>query len=271
MLLTIRRNPVATALGLVAICFLILAIPSLAESGRFGHGHGIENAQQAVGQLGLETFLALFVLFTVLILGWAKPARLTTTPNWRGTVVLIPPLLYVGALLVAGSIGDGPGLGAALSLPLVQRLILFTLLVGVFEELLFRGVVLHAFEIRCGVIVAFFVSSLLFGLMHYVNWIGGQSFESTTLQVAHAAGSGLMYAAIVFATRSIWLSVAFHALWDSSIFLIKVIGTDPPIENAAGGDGHGIVQSFLLLGLEPIYGLVVFWWWYRLTKARGNA
>jgi membrane protease YdiL (CAAX protease family) len=167
-------------------------------------------------------------------------------------------------MLTANALGDGPGLGAVLALPIVQRLVLITLLVGIFEELLFRGAVLHAFEVRYGVTISFFVSSLLFGLMHDVNWIDGQTFTNTTLQVAHAAGAGLMYAAIVLATRSIWFSVAYHALWDCSVFLIGIMGADPSVEDiASGGDSRGIVQIFLLVGLEPIYGLLLFWWWRR--------
>ncbi len=155
-----------------------------------------------------------------------------------------------------------------LALPIVQRLVLVTLLVGIFEELLFRGAVMHAFEVRYGVTVAFFVSSLLFGLMHYVNWISGQPFANTTLQVVHAAGSGLMYAAIVLITRSIWFSVAFHALWDCSILVIGVMGPEVAVEGAASGGGSSeIFQTIQLLGLEPIYGLLLFWWWRRSTKS----
>lgn len=271
MFSTFRRNPVAVALGLVVLYFLVFALPSLDDPGKFGHGHGVENAKDAADQLGLEVTLALSILLVILILGWAKPARLSASPDWRKAVVLIPPLLYIGIIFITKASGDGPGLGAVLALPIVQRMVLVALLVGIFEELLFRGAVLHAFEVRYGVTVAFFVSSLLFGLMHYVNWISGQPFGNTSLQVAHAAGSGLMYAAIVLATRSIWFSVAFHAFWDCSIFLTGVMSADTVVEGAAaGGDGGEVFQIFLLLGLEPVYGLLLFWWWRRSAKSSGN-
>lgn len=268
---TFRRNPIAIALGLVVIYFLVFAFPSLDDPGRFGHGHGVENAKDAADQLGLEATLALSILLVILMLGWAKSARLSTIPDWRRTFVLIPPLVYIGILFATKTSGDGPDLGTVLALQIVQRMVLVALLVGMFEELLFRGAVLRAVEVCCGVTVAFFVSSLLFGLMHYVNWVGGQPFANTTLQVAHAAGSGLMYAAIVLVTRSIWFSIAFHALWDCSIFLIGVMSVDTPVDGVtAAGDSGGFLQVFLLLGLEPVYGLLLFWWWRRSVKTSGS-
>ncbi len=265
------KNPVATSLGLVVIYFLIFTVPSLDDPGRFGHGAGVESANEAANQLGFEVLLALSILIAILILGWAKFARLTTSPYWPGTVILIPPLLYVSTMLTPSALGDGPDFGSVLALPVVQRMILVTVLVGVFEELLFRGAVLSAFEHVYGVTVAIIVSSLIFGLMHYVNWVGGQSFTGTTVQVIHAAGSGLMYAAIVLITRSIWFSVAFHAFWDCSIFLIAVMSVDSSSEDAVAGSGiGGFIQPFLQFGVEPLYGLLLLWLWRRSINAGRN-
>ena len=258
-------HPILIALGLVAIYFSVLAAPALFASTAFG-GDPNANPQTApAGQLPLEVALAATVLAAVLLIGWGRPARVTSRPAWGGVWYALPPLLVTLAILAAGLVASEAtmeGLGVLWSAGFIQGTILLVILVGIFEETLFRGVVLHGFERRLGAVAALLISSVLFGAMHYVNWIGGQSLGATHQQVIHAALSGFLYGAIALRTRSIWPGVLLHALWDFTVMFNAVMLGDADVSAPAGG---APVVSFIIQYFEPILGLVAFYGWWRWT------
>jgi membrane protease YdiL (CAAX protease family) len=95
---------------------------------------------------------------------------------------------------------------------------------GVFEELLFRGVLFRIIEESLGSWVALLISCLLFGFMHLVNpqgTIEGALFISIE--------AGVLLAAAYMLTRRLWLSMGFHFAWNytqSGIFSGIVSGND---------------------------------------------
>ncbi|MBW1606452.1 CPBP family intramembrane glutamic endopeptidase [Lactobacillus sp. Sy-1] len=95
--------------------------------------------------------------------------------------------------------------------------ICFSIGPGIYEEYVFRGVVLSALIDRFkhshywGIIKAVILSSILFGSMHLVNLIGQPSTE-TILQSITAMIMGLFLAAICIRTKSILPGMILHAL-----------------------------------------------------------
>lgn len=95
---------------------------------------------------------------------------------------------------------------------------------GVFEELLFRGVLFRSVETWLGSWAALVISSLVFGLTHLMNPEG-------TLEGALyiAVEAGILLAAAYMLTRRLWLSMGFHMAWNytqSAIFSSIVSGTE---------------------------------------------
>jgi len=95
---------------------------------------------------------------------------------------------------------------------------------GVFEELLFRGVLFRSIETWFGSWAALVVSSLVFGLTHLVN-------PEATLKGALfiAVEAGILLAAAYMLTRRLWLSIGFHVAWNytqSAIFSSIVSGNE---------------------------------------------
>jgi membrane protease YdiL (CAAX protease family) len=80
---------------------------------------------------------------------------------------------------------------------------------GVFEEVLFRGVLFFSAEKWFGTWVALAVSSLVFGLSHMAN-------PQATLEGALfiAVEAGILLGAAVVLTRKLWLGIGFHAAWN---------------------------------------------------------
>ncbi len=98
---------------------------------------------------------------------------------------------------------------------------------GIFEELLFRGVLFRIVEEWLGSWISLVVSSLVFGLVHLMN-------PASTLlgAIFISVEAGIMLAAAYMLTRRLWMSMGFHIAWNytqSGIFSGTVSGgyTDP--------------------------------------------
>jgi len=106
------------------------------------------------------------------------------------------------------------GLGTAL--------VLF-LIVALFEELLFRGVIFRLIEQMTGTWIALALSAALFGLLHIAN-PGATVFSS----IAIALEAGVLLALAYVLTRSLWFAIGIHWGWnlfEGPIFGTQVSGT----------------------------------------------
>ncbi len=135
---------------------------------------------------------------------------------------------------------------------------------GVFEELLFRGVLFGSVEKWFGSWAALVVSSLVFGLTHLIN---PQGTLEGALFIAVEAGT--LLAAAYMLTRRLWLSIGFHVAWNytqSAIFSSIVSGNDASqglIRSTVQGPDYltggnfGVESSILALFLCTSTGIVM--------------
>lgn len=128
-------------------------------------------------------------------------------------------------------------------------------MVGIGEELAFRGILLHSFlgegASRGRVALAMLVSAVGFSLLHSINYFGGESLPATVEQMGYTFLWGLMFAPLMLRLKSIVPLMVAHWLWDFvqfTVFLsgemaiIKYDGLQYPIEL-----GMGLVLWFLVL------------------------
>jgi membrane protease YdiL (CAAX protease family) len=94
-------------------------------------------------------------------------------------------------------------------LALLLRVVLIFLAVGIFEEVLFRGILFRQLEQAIGTWLAIVASALFFGLGHRGNpgatWVSG---------IAIAIEAGALLAASYVATRSLWMPIGLHWAWN---------------------------------------------------------
>jgi hypothetical protein len=92
---------------------------------------------------------------------------------------------------------------------MLARAVLILLAVGIFEELVFRGIIFRQLEQAVGTWLAITASALFFGLGHRGNpgatWVSG---------VAIAIEAGGLLAASYVATRSLWMPIGLHWAWN---------------------------------------------------------
>lgn len=167
-----------------------------------------------------------------LVMAIALLAVATLAMRWRDLKFVAPQplgslriLWFPGLYLVLFAV-----LAALLGLPpaaTVGMVLVNTLLVGVSEEWMFRGVLFQALRSRLAMWPSLLLTSVLFGSVHLLNvFVTGQLFEAA-VQALTAFLSGLVLVALLVRTGSIWVPIVYHALWDFGTFMISAGGKAP--------------------------------------------
>lgn len=180
-----------------------------------------------------------------------------------GMGLLIGAGLYTGCVLILAAMGIEriEGLNPwSFMIPAIAM----ALGSGVFEELLFRGVLFRSVETWFGSWAALVVSSLAFGLTHLMN---PQGTMEGALFIAVEAG--VLLAAAYMLTRRLWMSMGFHMAWNytqSGIFSGIVSGNDASQglvkstvkgPDLLTGGNFGVESSVIALVLCTTTGIVM--------------
>lgn len=174
------------------------------------------------------------IVFTLLMLGIYAGIRRILEKEWPADLSLkrlLPDTglglgigfgyfcIIVGIMLVTGVYSAGTL--HAFSMDMLQMFI-FYLMVATAEEILFRGILFRMIDNHLGTVVAYVISALLFGFMHYFQ---GTLWSS----IAIAIEAGLMLAAAYKYTNTLWLPIGIHWAWNytqGNVFGFMVSGTE---------------------------------------------
>ncbi len=135
--------------------------------------------------------------------------------------------VLLGALLFAVTIGLLWALGfyrvtGTNPLGVILPVLALSIVSGVSEELIFRGILFRIMEEGLGSVLALALSRLLFGLLHLAN-------PNATLWggLAIAIEAGLLLGAVYMLTRRLWLAIGLHFAWNfvqGGVFGVAVSG-----------------------------------------------
>lgn len=250
-----RRRPVAFSIVILAVSlvYVLLPIPS-----------GFATA--AIHELAIAVLVAGIAAFVAV--GGAK----AIFPSFEGFGYGLVRCIYIlifAALLSLSSLSGDLAEGTPISENLAMNLPLFALLclsIGVFEEVLFRGLLFGAFLARWGgtrkgILFAALLSSLIFGVAHIVQYVFSGDVSSLA-SIAQAVGKtvqtgviGFLFAALYVKTRSLAPIAIGHALFDfiaefpDVLFSSKVsasyVSSDPSAA-AAAAVGYLVVVILLI-------------------------
>lgn len=196
-----------------------------------------------------------------------EPTELATGPMGRqlGMGLLVGAGLVAATFATLAALGvyrlDGMNaLGFFLVIPLAEML-----LVGMAEEMMFRGVVFGVTERSLGSAAAIVISAIVFSVAHLPN--DGVS----VLAVAVLAAYGVLQAAIYMKTRLLWACIGTHIAWNygvSQIFSATVSGHEASAGMLRGelagntlltGGAFGVEASLVTLVLISACAV----WWLR--------
>lgn len=160
-------------------------------------------------------------------LALAVVAGLAATGIGQLVFVLQAPLIPIPESFLRQFEGQFEGFGLA------EALLLFALLPGVCEEILFRGALLGLLRRRFGPLALCLLIGALFGLMH--------------LAVPRLLPTGVLGVLLTWAalrSGSLWVPVVMHAVHNGLLFTLALTGVVP--------EGETVLPAFGLLGLAAL-------------------
>jgi len=183
---------------------------------------------------------AAFVLAVVAWQRW-RDIGLQQLPSARSLLLAWLPALYIAG---------GLGLALHLGLPpatVVLWVLLNTFLVGLSEELMFRGVLLQALRHTVSIWPAVALTTLAFGAIHSLNVFITGDLRGAVIQSTAAALSGLFFIALRLRTGSLWPCIVIHGLWDCAAFLVAMSSPKDAAISAAPADAMSLAPILLVL------------------------
>ena len=239
-------------ISLIVYCFWVIVTVLGAKLMAGGEEAKLEDLVK--NGIGWQFVVAVALLFASIFvfkwrdIGFGKPHSLLK-------VMWFPMLLIVvGLMAVVGNLPDGK---------IVFFVVFNTFLVGVSEEVMFRGVLFRSLLENFKLWTAIIATTVLFGLVHVLNGFTTGEWGMALLQAVSAGMSGLVFLAIVIRTGSIWPAIIYHFLWDCVLFLVTLASTsrpdassDPALEAAL--PGSALILLPLLIALPNfIWALVL--------------
>ncbi len=144
----------------------------------------------------------------------------------------------------------------------VLLFLVYCLFIGLFEELIFRGVLFSVFadlfsKDRKGFLMTYVVSSVVFGLSHLLNGFSG----ATILQVGYTTLTGGLFAFCLIKTKNIFCCAITHGVYNFCGLLFDVNGLGTGVVFDVGTVVTMLIVS-VLVGVFVLYEV----WKYSETE-----
>lgn len=196
----------------------------------------------------LFTFMFLFVLSLVLFV-WIKKHNLMTKYGLCKPKFHAKRFLFYIPLLIL--VSTNFWFGVYLNYNLIDLIfnVLAMLLVGFVEEIIFRGFLFKALE-KDNVKTAIIVSSVTFGLGHFVNLLTGgfKNIVPSICQVCYAMAVGFLFVIIFYKGGSIIPCILTHSLVNAFSVFQNTKAITPLIE---------ILISIVIIVVSVIYSIIL--------------
>ena len=106
---------------------------------------------------------------------------------------------------------------------------LYCIFVGLFEEIVFRGIIQQLVlskmkNTKKGIFWGVMITSALFGAIHAVNYLSG-NFGAVTMQIGYSFLIGAMCSVVMLLTRNVFACAALHAGFNFAGMLADTLGT----------------------------------------------
>lgn len=105
------------------------------------------------------------------------------------------------------------------SVSIVIESTIYMLIVGFFEESLFRGLIFNNMlkkwgSDKKGVFCALLLSSIIFGIIHSINLTLGEPLLGALVQIFNTTLMGIFFAAIYLRCKNMWAIILLHSFLD---------------------------------------------------------
>jgi len=236
---------------LFVMTFVFISVLLIAIAYSWGELFQGPELNQHIGQSITQLVSTLFFIFILWRFGWLRAIGFTSIGRGQTWIIIILPLIYVLAkdiYLVTGEFSF-----ELLNSALLFCLGLSSLTTGLFEETVFRGIVLFSFLLlwdhsRSRITKGILVSALLYGGMHILRLVENP-VPQTVLTMLTAVLAGFFYGVILLHGGSIWIPIAFHGLHNA------VVNLNMTGKNAVETP---LINLFILVTTIPLFLLGIY-------------
>lgn len=213
----VRKQPSpATALIVFVGYLAVIIVVNLITASDFDFGDVAATADNTRDGVVLPVLAAsIYLTVATTVLGWWRPAMrdsdaVRKAPKWMWAIPVLALLVCV--INIARSDHRAEFTNAHW-----MWIVVGFLLVGYSEELMTRGLLVTGFRSRFGEMKVMYLTSLLFGVMHGLNIVFGQSAGTTLLQMVGTIPMGIMLYMLRRTTGLLVVPMIIHGLWDISV------------------------------------------------------
>ena len=162
----------------------------------------------------VNTLFSLFLLFLIIKINRLSYYGFKKPKNLKRYLYFIPLVFII-------SVNLWPGINITNSAKQILFYIISMINVGFIEEVIFRGFLFKMME-KDNLKLAIIVSSLTFGIGHFINLLNGAPFISTLLQVFYSISIGFLFVIIFYKSKSLIPCIITHSLVNAlSVFYIE--------------------------------------------------
>ena len=203
------------------------------------------------------------LIIVVASLNWWQPVGLKRLVRTRDLKLLLPPAVYVSAFWICSTTLGKADAGTTFNV------LGNTLLVGISEELMFRGILFYGAASAFGNSKAVWVTAVIFGLVHITNGIVTGDFGVASIQAINAFMVGSWLAALRLNLGAIIPLMVIHWLWDAGPVLLGSQISQPSIPTPSGA--ILILQALIVLTLQLPLFLYGLWLLQRYRRQSAQA
>jgi membrane protease YdiL (CAAX protease family) len=254
----ILRRPRRLSLGFVLVTLLVWAAVTLLG------GVPVADGDPRIGRVLSQTIAWNIAggAVVVLLVGWfaGQLSGWFSKPHGGAIRAFWLPICYL-LLLFGAAFGVGqPPVGA------LVLLLANCLLIGVSEEVMFRGLLYRGLRGRLGIRGAVWLSSAVFGAVHVLNSLMTGNLPEAIVQSLFAMMLGLVLMAMALRSGSLIWPILYHALWDFGALVIGH-GIEPPDPGASPDLSLVMFLPVVLILPNALYAL----WLIRCLPHHPNA
>lgn len=204
------RKPWFTSLGIFTIWLIVVVGGGLIQV----KGQHTQLDELVKNQIMFGVLIAVFFLpWAITYLKWWNPVGWKAPNSLRNLRLLWPPALSLVLLLLTVLFTGLP------PIRVLMIVIINTLMVGISEELMFRGILFHGASSSFGIWRAAWITAIIFGSVHTLNGLITGDFRASTFQAFFAGMFGFWAVALRVRLDTVIPLIIIHWLWDCLAFL----------------------------------------------------
>ncbi len=184
--------------------------------------------------------------------------------------------LSVAAIILTGNI-EYHGIYENTDILMILLLIGGFIIQGATEEILCRGIVLHALKEKTSVWIAIAVSTVMFIIPHWSSLFAGSTVYGV-IGVVNLVLISIIFSLLTIRFKSIWAACGLHSFWNAilySVLGLNLSGNDETVtaifdiqsvgENIWNGGEYGIEASIITTVVLAVAAALI-WYMNRICK-----